>query len=367
MQSLRYERMREGHMQQAWLTHLGYSLPGPAISQQEFATWMEPRLHPHANIERWRRFNARSGVSFRHSVLDVFGSEGEAFWPLRAHQPPGTAARSQLFSERALPLALAAVRTAIPTELLHGVTHVVIATCTGAVAPGLELQLVAALQLPLTVKRIAIGFMGCYAAVQALRVARDACRVDERARVLVVCCELSSLHLQAGPADDALLGACLFADGASAALVQSTAAVDGRSLRFIHEASAIIPDTNAHMAWSAGDHGFILGLSPSITGAVSHDLMPFTGELLGETSPGKVRWIVHPGGPRILDAVERTLDLPSKSLDSSRQALAMAGNRSSGTVLAILADELNSTWSGPLGMMAFGPGLTVEGLLLERV
>jgi alkylresorcinol/alkylpyrone synthase len=76
-----------------------------------------------------------------------------------------------------------------------------------------------------------------------------------------------------------------------------------------------------------------------------------------------VRWVVHPGGPRILDAVERSLKLPDGALESSRRALRLAGNRSSGTVLAVLADELQSAWQGEIGVMAFVPGLTAEAVL----
>jgi len=352
-------------MQQAWITHLGYAVPGQPVAQQAFATWMEPRLRPGTSIERWRRFNARAGVDFRHSVLDVFGAEGEAFWPLAGADSPGTERRSRLFAERALPLALAAVRAAIPGEL-PAITHVVTATCTGAVAPGLDLQLVQALRLPFTVQRLAVGFMGCYAAVQALRVARDACKADPAARVLVVCCELSSLHLQAGPADDALLGACLFADGASVAVVQAEPIPEGVNLRIVADRCSIIPDSEAHMRWFAGDHGFVLGLSPAITGALSHDLAPFVAGLLGSRDPAAVRWVVHPGGPRILEAVERALALDATRLASSRAALRQAGNRSSGTVLAILRAELDTPWQGAIALMAFGPGLTVESMLLER-
>jgi len=352
-------------MNQAWITHLGYAMPGPSVAQQDFATWMEPRLRPGTSVERWRRFNARCGVAFRHSVLDVFGAEGEAFWPLGGAGAPGTERRSQLFAERALPLALAAVQQAVPGEL-PAITHVITTTCTGAVAPGLDLQLIHALRLPGSVQRLAIGFMGCYAAVQALRVARDACRADPGARVLVVCCELSSLHLQAGPADDALLGACLFGDGASAAIIQAEPLPGGVNLRIVADRCAIIPDSAAHMSWFAGDQGFVLGLSPAITGALGHDIAPVVAALLAGRDPAALRWVVHPGGPRILEAVERVLALDATRLASSRAALRLAGNRSSGTVLAILREELATDWSGAIALMAFGPGLTVESMLLER-
>jgi predicted naringenin-chalcone synthase len=351
---------------QAWISQLGYAMPGPTVPQDRYAEWMEPRLAAGSDRARWRKFVARSGVEMRHSVIDLFGDEGDELWPLGGEGRAGTAQRSRLFDRHALPLALAAVRAAAP-EGARGITHLVVATCTGAVAPGLDVQLVTGLGLPLSTRRTVIGFMGCYAAIQALRVARDACRADPAARVLVVCCELSSLHLQAGPSDDALLASCLFADGASAAIVEAAEEPVGLGLRIAGDASAIIPDSTDHMRWYAGDAGFVIGLSPSITGALAGDLAPLCADLLGEdSSPRSARWIVHPGGPRILDATERALGLDGDALGSSRAALAHGGNRSSGTVLAILAEDAKRSWSGRLGMLAFGPGLTAEALLVER-
>ncbi|MBA3710686.1 MAG: type III polyketide synthase [Planctomycetes bacterium] len=357
-------------MANAWITHVGHALPGPAVPQQTFSAWMEPRLAPGTSLARWRKFTERVGVSFRHSVLDVFGAEGNAFWPIAGKPGPGTGERSRMFDQRALPLAVSAVQAARIGDLSR-VTHLVVVPCTGAVAPGLDIQLVSALELPRTVRRTMIAFMGCYAAIPALRVARDICRADSSAQVLVVCCELSSLHLQAGPHDDALLAACLFGDGASAALVRGGEAPDGPDsvrVRIIGDASALIPDTGAHMTWHAGDHGFVLGLSPAITGSLSADLAPLCAEMLGkDVPPASARWIIHPGGPRIVDVAAKALGLDEQALVCSRRALSDGGNRSSGTVLAILADELATPWSGAMGMFAFGPGLTAEALLLERL
>lgn len=352
-------------MPTAWITGLGSSLPATEVLQEDFAAWMEPRLAGGTDPSRWRRFSRLVGVRSRRSVIDLYGDEGEAFFPRDGIGRAGTGERNRLFDERALPLAAAAVRAV--GDDLAGITHLVVATCTGAIAPGLDIRLVRALGLDPGVRRTAIGFMGCYAAIQALRVARDAVLARPGSRALVVCCELSSLHLQPGPADDALLAACLFGDGASAAIVEAGERPRGLGLRLSGDASALIPDSADHMVWYAGDQGFVLGLSPRITGAIAADLAPLCDRLLGPGVPAReARWVVHPGGPRILDAAERALALRDGALDGSRRALAEAGNRSSGTVLAILEQEMRSAWSGPLGMVAFGPGLTAEALLVER-
>ncbi len=349
----------------AWISHLGYAVPGTAIAQEAITEWLEPRLAEGSNRRRWRGFAARSGIAWRHSVLDLLGADGDALWPMGGTGALGTAARSRLFSRHALPLAVAAIRNTIPGNLAE-ITHLVVATCTGAVAPGLDLQLVHALSLAPTVRRTVVGFMGCYAAIQALRIARDACQANPASVVLVVCCELSSLHMRGGPSDDALIAACLFADGASAAVVRGRDTANGLGLRISGDHAAIIPETGDQMVWYAGDQGFVIGLSASITGSIAGDLEPFSRELLGGRPAREIRWVIHPGGPRILDAVERALRLPEDSLGGSRRALRQAGNRSSGTILAILADELATPWQGEIGMMAFGPGLTAEAMLLER-
>lgn len=348
----------------AWISHLGTALPGPAIAQDDLVRWLSARLAPGADPSRLARIAARSGVATRHAAVDLLGAEGERLYPVgRPHAD--ALERSRAFARLAPPLAVEAVRAACPGGIGR-ITHLVVATCTGAVAPGLDLLLVDALGLPREVRRTMVGFMGCYAAMPALRVARDAVLADPTARALVVCCELSSLHLQPGPDDDALVAACLFADGASAAVVEASTAPVGLGLDMVADACAVVPDTADAMAWIAAADGFRLRLAPEVPRALGQALPGLTDRLLGGLDRAACRWAVHPGGPRILDGVERTLGLPAGALDASRAALAHGGNRSSGTVLAILDGLCREAWSGPCAAYAFGPGLTAEGLLLQR-
>jgi len=347
-----------------WISHLGYALPGPAIAQADFANWMAQRLPAGSDPSRLLRFASRTGVDTRHAVLDLLGPEGELFYP-RSGQPADALVRSQAYVRLAPPLAVAAVRAACP-DGVGRVTHLVVATCTGSVAPGLDLMLVQALGLSPSVRRTMIGFMGCYAAMPALRVAWDAVRADPTARVLVVCCELSSLHLHTGPDDDALIGACLFADGASAAVVEASPDPIGTRLRLIRDACAVIPDTADEMAWVAAADGFRLKLSQAVSSSLGGALPGLTDGLLAGIPRDQCRFAVHPGGPRILSEVENVLALAPGALSASREALRHGGNRSSATVLAIIEDMCRSPWQGPLAAFAFGPGLTAEGLLLHR-
>ncbi len=354
-------------MREVWISRLGHAFPGPPVPQDEAVRWMEPRLRPGADHERFLRFAARSGIAFRHSVLDIHGAEGEAFYPTgTAVAAADMGQRSRAFDAKALPLALAAVAKACP-DGVGAITHIVVATCTGAVAPGLDIQLAKALGLRCDVRRTCITFMGCYAAIPALRTAWYTCRAEPTARVLVVCCELSTLHLKPGPEDDKLIAALLFADGASAAVVESSPTPSGLGLRIAGDGSALLPDSEDQMTWQAGHDGFSLTISPKVHGSIGQDIKPFAEQLLGAgRAIGSVRWAVHPGGPRIIESVERKLGLSEGALANSRRALAEGGNRSSATIMTILERELESAWRGDIALVAFGPGLTADALMIER-
>jgi alpha-pyrone synthase len=350
----------------AFITAIGHALPGAPISQDALVRWLLPRLAPGTNIERFHRIAAASGVQARHAALDLLGPEGDALYPVGA--PHGDAlARTQAFVRHAGPLAAAAVQAAgiaAGSSAARGITHLVVATCTGAVAPGPDLDLVQRLGLSSGVRRTMVAFMGCYAAIPALRIARDAVLADPRAKVLVVCVELSSLHLAPGPEDDLLVGALIFGDGAAALVVE--AEPRGPALQVGGDAARVVPDSADQMAWFATAQGFHLRLSQRVPRSIASVLPDMAATLFPDRPATDARWLVHPGGLPILDAAEQVLGLAPGAGDDSRRALATAGNRSSVTVLAILADSLVQTWSGPAALVAFGPGLSAEAIRLER-
>jgi predicted naringenin-chalcone synthase len=350
-----------------WISALGTAEPGSPISRQQTVAWMEPWLHPASDHPKLHLFAQRSGVDHRYSALDILGSAGDRIYPLGGLDGADLGERSALFDRLAPPLAEAAVRVACP----HGpgrITHLITTTCTGAVAPGLEIRLCQRLGLDPTVRRLAITFMGCYAAIPGLRAAWNICRADPRARVLLVCCELSSLHFRPGPEDDALLAALLFGDGAAAVVVESSATPLGTGLRIVGDGSVLAPDSSDQMSWTAHADVFRLHLSSEITAGLAGVLPGLAARLLGPAvRPASVPWVVYPGGPRILDATEHALALRPGALDHSRRELARAGNRSSPTVLAILARHLHDPWCGLAVLLAFGPGLTADALVVERL
>lgn len=300
----------------------------------------------------------RAGIGHRWSVLDPASFEPGGFYA--GDTPPGTAARMRLYAQAAPALALdaiAALREQVPID---GLTHLVVASCTGFVAPGVDQVIAARLDLPADVERLLVGFMGCYAAVAALRQARHIVRSDPAARVLVVTVELSTLHLQPDTHIEPLMAQLQFGDGAAAALV--TAEPGGFHVE--RPFAAALPDSAGHITWDIIDTGFAMHLSGEVPGRIAGALADealahaATG---GRGAAGVDGWAVHAGGRSILDAVENALHLPTDALDHSRAVLADNGNMSSATLMFVLARLLAGPRVTHGAALAFGPGLAAEG------
>ena len=322
-----------------------------------------------------------SAIDTRHTVLDdLAGAPGDGA-PLMHEAAtntvltPSTGARNAAYVERAPELCrLAATRALASGDVAaDDITHVITVSCTGFAAPGPDLWLVRDLGLAATTQRYHLGFMGCYGAFPALRMARDVCRADPEAVVLVVCIELCSLHLQVCDDPDAIVAASLFADGAAAAVVTGRRAPAGAAVLDLDAfAPTVVQAGEAEMAWSIGDTGFDMVLSSYVPRIVEEHIAGALAPLLeaaGGTA-GVDRWAVHPGGRSILDKVVQALDLAPDALDGSRAVLREVGNLSSATILFVLKRILEGAAPGPaperVCAMAFGPGLTVETALLTR-
>jgi len=310
------------------------------------------------------RMADRSGIARRWSVLRPDGRPGlvdaEGFY--EPGRFPSTRARMARWEREAAPLAVRALDALGPVA---GVTHLVTASCTGFAAPGLDHAIVAHLGLGDGVARTNVGFMGCQAALVALRLARDAVRADPSARVLVVNLELCTLHLQQRPEVEQLLCFLLFGDGCSAALV--TAEPGG--IRMDGFRSALIPEAREEITWRVGDDGFDMVLSGEVPKSLARALPPRLPALLDGRDAAEVAlWAVHPGGRSVLDAVEESCRPPPGALTHSRAVLEGHGNMSSPTVMFVLRDMLAERAPGRQGIaMAFGPGLSAETMRFETV
>jgi len=245
----------------------------------------------------------------------------------------------------------------------RGITHVIVTSCTGLYAPGLDFEVVKHLGLDPSVERTMIGFMGCYAAINALKSARHIVRSEPDATVLVLNLELCTLHFQETEQLEQVLSFLVFADGCAASLVSS----QPRGLAIDSFLAVSIPDTSHLITWRIGELGFDMQLSGLVPGEIGKALKD-AGLLVtrGKIPLSVDLWAVHPGGRSILDAVEKSLGLPADALTSSRDVLARFGNMSSATVMFVLQQIMQRAQAGQTGCaMSFGPGLTAETMLFH--
>ena len=313
---------------------------------------------------------SRAGITHRYSTLAAGGDanggiDRDAFY--RPGHFPTTEARMQRFETHALPLAVAAANE-LGTIDFSRITHLIVASCTGFTAPGLDLQLIDALGLPKTVFRSLVSFMGCAAAVPALRIAADIVLAHPQAQVLVLNVELCTLHFQDTQDLEKVLSFLLFSDGASAALVSSQPV--GAALGAFR--SAVIPGSADLITWKVGNSGFEMHLSGAVPATIARALEQEThtdgsaGLLQGAPPQAFAHWAVHAGGRSVLDAVERSFGLDPDALEVSRSVLNDYGNMSSATVMFALKRIMHRATPGQHGMaLAFGPGMVAESFQFE--
>lgn len=324
------------------------------------------------------RLYRRSGVRRRASVLiDATGGESSLDGLVRYYPPegggnghgPSVAERMQRYEREALPLALEASREAMRSAevLPDDIGQLVTVSCTGFFAPGLDSHLIRRLELPATTGRSMIGFMGCHGAINGLRVASALAQAAPGSSVLLCAVELCSLHFSYGWEGGKAVANTLFADGAAAAVLRRRES-PGRGWRLRATGSSVLPDSVDDMGWRIGDHGFEMLLSSRVPTIIRRELRDWLDGWLAEQglARGDIgSWAIHPGGPRVIDAVEEVLGLSAEETRASREVLAEHGNMSSPTVLFILRRLEEQRAPRPCVMLAFGPGLVVEAALLE--
>lgn len=345
----------------AFINAIGTATPRHDI-HQAFIDWARARLSDDRTRALFDRMAARSGIAHRWSVLPPTPEGGSpvAEGGFYAAEQPGTAARMSIYAEAAPALALDAIATLADQRPLGAVTHLVVASCTGFVAPGIDQIIAARLGLSPSVERLLIGFMGCYAAITALRSARHIVRSEPNARVLVVCVELSSLHLQDYDTIEPLLAALQFGDGAAAALVTAEPKGFEISVPF----ATTLPESAELIRWEITDRGFAMHLSGEVPARIATGLgdPAFAAAALGGRAAQEIDgWAVHAGGRSILDAVEHAYHLAPDALAASRGVLHDDGNMSSATLMMVLARLLNGSKVANGVALAFGPGLAAEG------
>ena len=334
--------------------------------------------------ERAQRFihaiHDRSCIDTRHSACGDFlpGREPTLYKPGPQGIPlsPGTGDRNALYGEAARPLAVKLARKALAAAKgfsAEDVTHIVFVSCTGFVNPGPDYHIIRELGLSENVQRYTLGFMGCYAAFPGLRMAAQFCEADPKAVVMVMCLELCTLHLQISDQPDSILANSLFADGAAVAIMSARPPEpDVPAFEVKDFSTSLVTSGEQDMAWTIGNNGFSMVLSsyvPDIIGSNIREMLAGQLASKGLALEDIQEWAVHPGGRAILDRVEESLGLDRDALRVSREVLRDYGNMSSATVLFVLKELLDSaeTERALTGAMAFGPGLTVETAVFDRI
>jgi predicted naringenin-chalcone synthase len=311
----------------------------------------------------FRRMSSRAGIAHRYSFLDPQrGAANDANEFYRLGNFPNTSRRMTLFEQSAPVLMRKAMdRLALSEQERAGVTHVLVTCCTGLYAPGLDFEIVEHLGLSPGVERTMIGFMGCYAAINALKLARHIVRSEPDASVLMLNLELCTLHFQETQELEQVLSFLVFADGAAASLI--TAREQGFALDSFR--AVMVPETRGLITWKIGGLGFDMLLSGQVPAELGRAL--HGGELITERDDIDL-WAVHPGGRSVLDAVESALELPPDALAASREVLSRFGNMSSATVMFVLQRIMQDAHPGQRGCaMSFGPGLTAETMRFHVV
>ncbi len=314
----------------------------------------------------------QSGISSRYSVIPDYSSAicDWKFYPAyESLEPfPALELRMSWYKKYAAALSIDAIRKCLGKAKLRAaeITHLITVSCTGMSAPGLDLEVMELLELHRATHRSSINFMGCYAAIHGLKQADAICRSSPGARVLIVCTELCTLHFQKVATPDNIASSLLFGDGSAAVLLSGDDFGKGVGIRGFY--GEVIPKGKRDMSWELSSSGFLMTLSGYIPELISTDFLPLLNRALEEFGIGQKavgHWCIHPGGKRILQAVEKSLQLPDTALASGYEILKQFGNMSSPTILFVLQHMLEKGARGNIVAAAFGPGLTMETCLLE--
>lgn len=324
------------------------------------------------------RIYSKSGIDKRHTVIHDFNANGDPrffFQKDGSMNIPSTGQRNELYAEKAKKLFVKTARDALnqnPSVNNEDITHIITVSCTGFFAPEPGFEVIKQLGLSPSTQRFHLGFMGCFAAFPAMKMAKSFCESQPNANVLVICLELCSIHLQASEATDQLISASVFADGAAAMIINSKSP-SRNSYELKQFSTSIAGESEQDMAWTIGDTGFDMVLSTYVPDIIESNIGEAIEPLFDDydLTPQQINhWALHPGGRAILDKIQDNFELEDEQLTSSRKILADFGNMSSATILFVLDDLLRKSTqpeADSVLAMAFGPGLTIESGLLKKI
>jgi predicted naringenin-chalcone synthase len=315
----------------------------------------------------------QGGIATRYSVIPDYSlpaNEWQFYPPTENLEPfPKLEQRMEWFQKYAAELSMNAINKCLEEKEETIITHIITVSCTGMSAPGLDLELMEMMKLPPTTFRTSVNFMGCYAAIHALKLADAFCKADATANVLIVCTELCTLHFQKDYSIDNITSSMLFADGAAAVLISGNEEQEGATIDSFY--SMVAAKGSNDMAWKLSSKGFLMTLSSFIPDLIEEDFEELVHGALRSAGISKndiTHWCIHPGGKKILESVHKSLGFTNGQLQNCYDVLNEYGNMSSPTVLFVLEKilaSLNKKEPGKIFGAAFGPGLTMETFILS--
>lgn len=319
---------------------------------------------PEVNKQKFLAIAKRLGIEKRHTVLkSFFGNNGHSFYSVQGF--PTTAERMEAYQEHAFPLVQKVLDPLLNGCDRQAITHLIVTSCTGFYAPGVDVEIVKRLGLRSSVERTLIGYMGCYASIPGLKLAQKIVQADQEAKVLMVNVELCTLHWRKGDIPfDQFISFLLFADGCAGSLISAESA----GLKLGKFYSTLLPDTLNFMGWTIGNDGFYMNLDAGLPKKLAEGLnTERSGVMKDKNVEDYTFWAVHPGGKTILDGIKQEMKILDAAMTDSYAILKNFGNMSSATLMFILERIISdSTRKGPGCALAFGPGLALESFTFQK-
>ena len=354
------------------IVSIGTAVPEYLISQDTILSFMHKEYQDPATSRKLNVLFHHSAINSRHSAVPDFSDTDERFLFPLTHELPQVAERMDVYKQESLPLAVRAVNNAfknIKTSVAEfGITHLITVTCTGIYSPGLDIDLLQELDLPADVFRTSLNFLGCNAAFPALKIADSIVKSHTDARVLIVSVELCTLHFQPKNNSDNLLSNTIFGDGAAAVIMVSESMAIEHNLKGFSLTGfypILLKRGKGLMGWNITSINFEMILAagvPEFLGEELEQVMKAVYEKLNLTIETIHHWAIHPGGKKILDIVQRGLQLKNNELRYSYEVLNNYGNMSSPTILFVLNEifKSNPVNGETVFAMGFGPGISIE-------
>ncbi len=360
------------------IVSISTALPSFRHKQKDILGFMQNAYAMNEAGKRKLQFLYRqSAIESRYSVLPDYSvsPQGWQFYPPSENlEPfPDLELRMKWYDKMAPVLSVNSIEKCINQKIKKDqITHLITVSCTGMSAPGLDLQIMEMMNLPNNMVRSSVNFMGCYAAVHAMKLANAFCKNDKNAKVIVVCTELCTLHFQKEMSEDNITSGLLFGDGSSAILVlHDHNKMEGLQMKNFY--SEVDFNGKDSMSWQLSSSGFLMKLSGYVPLLMEQDFIRLFNNALQNAGMHKediLYWCIHPGGKRVLSAIEKSVSITEDDLKYSYKVLNNYGNMSSPTILFVLKEimeHLKNKKEKKINIFgaAFGPGLTMETFILS--